>query len=126
MNIELEIKGEKFHLVDDETYQNYTTKLEHSEKMRDYSAEYIQRLEEKLERTLSRAIQAENKLLREKLNKDAMVKVLQEVTFWLRSLVSVRCGRYSQYIESNPADKFEQVFLAKADYLDDLLTKIKE
>ena len=138
VHYEFDIRGEKFHLMDDEAYNgallesfnegvNHGEKeLKHSEKMRDLSAEYIQRLEERLESTLSRAIQAENKLSREKLNKDAMVKVLQEVTFWLRSMVSVRCGRYSQCIESNPADKFEQLFLAKADSLDDLIKNIKE
>lgn len=126
MNIELEIKGEKFHLVDDETYQNYTTKLEHSEKMRDLSAEYIQRLEKQLERTLSRAIQAENKLSREKLNKEACLSLLLDIDNWFMGVLGALNNESSEHNKSLPIGNFEQAFKYEHTTIEQLVKKIKE
>lgn len=60
IHYEFDIRGEKFHLMDDEEYNGALLKsfydgvshgekeLKNSEKMRDYTAEYVAKLEEKL------------------------------------------------------------------------------
>lgn len=101
-------------------------KLAHSEKMRDLQAEYIQRLEEKLESTLSRAIQAENKLSKEKLKKDAIVRVLLDVECWLNGMVGVMNNEFSKHNKSMPIGNFEHAFKQNADALCGLIKSIKE
>lgn len=100
-------------------------KLEHSEKMRDYSAGYIQRLEKQLEDTLLRAIQAENKLSRENLKKDAVVEVLRGIELWMKGMVGAMSNECSEHNKSVPIGNFEEIFKAHADTLEDLIKRIK-
>ena len=102
------------------------SKLEHAEKMRDLSAEYIDRLDKELENTLSRAIRAENKISRVNLNKDAVIGVLHDVEEWLSGMVSVMNNECADHNKSLPIGNFEQVFKAHAASLSDLIKRIEE
>lgn len=101
-------------------------KLEHSEKMRDNSAEYIQRLEEKLESTLSRAIQAENKLSREKMNKEACLSLLLKIDDWFVGMLETMNNECSEHNKSLPIGNFEQALKYEHSTIEQLVKNIKE
>lgn len=135
IHYEFDIRGEKFHLMDDEEYhgsilEGFNDGVNHaekeSEKMRDLQAQYACKLEEKLESTLSRAIQAENKLSREKMNKEACLSLLLKIDDWFVGMLETMNNECSEHNKSLPIGNFEQAFKYEHSTIEQLVKNIKE